>query len=208
MSQRLGVVQISTGDILRQAIREQTPEGKLAQPYMTDGKLVPDEVVNEIVAAGFRNPQCEKDFVLDGYPRTAQQARALDEVLQGQGLNLNAVIFLAVDEPEILKRLGGRWNCPNPGCQVTYNSVNKKPRAPGQCDECGTPLVQREDDKEETVRKRLKVFNQVNADLLNHYRRQDLLIEVSGTGDIETIYQDLEKKLKMKKPSGDSKPKS
>lgn len=199
LSQRLGVVHISTGDILRQAIDQQTPEGKLAQPYMAKGNLVPDEVVNEIVAALFRRPDCPKDFVLDGYPRTVEQARALDDVLNRQKLHLDAVIFLAVDDAEIIKRLSGRWNCPNPHCRATYNAFNKMPRVDNLCDECQSPLVQREDDREETVRQRLQVFHKVNEALLKHYRDQGLLIEVTGTGDIETIYKEIDKKLAKKR---------
>lgn len=195
LSQRLGMVHISTGDIFRQAIREQTPEGKLAQPYIAKGQLVPDDVVNEVIASRFRCADCPKSFILDGYPRTAKQAKTLDEVLRQQGLDLDAVIFLDVDDQEIIKRLGGRWNCPNPACSATYNTFNMRPAVEGVCDSCGTILMQREDDREETVRHRLEVFHQVNDALVAHYDRQGLLIRVQGKGDIETIYRDLEKKL-------------
>jgi adenylate kinase len=188
-------VHISTGDILRQAIEDQTPEGKLAQPYMAKGNLVPDAVVNEIVAARFRSKDCPKEFVLDGYPRTVEQARALDRVLKEQNLELDAVVFLAVDDAEIVKRLAGRWNCPNPHCRATYNTFNKKPRVDNLCDECQTALMQREDDREETVRRRLAVFHQVNADLLRYYRDQGLLLEIPATGDIEAIYAEIAKRL-------------
>lgn len=195
LSQRLGMVHISTGDILRHAIRNQTPEGKLAQPYIARGQLVPDEVVNQIIAARFRGPSRPEDFILDGYPRTDHQADALDEVLKEQGIALDGVILLEVDDQEIIRRVGGRWICPNPSCLATYNTFNKKSKKPGICDACGTGLIQRDDDKEETIRHRLEVYHTVIDELVHHYEAQGLLIRVHGKGDIESIRRDLELKL-------------
>ncbi|MFO0964829.1 MAG: adenylate kinase [Gemmataceae bacterium] len=199
LSHNLGMVHISTGAILRQAIRQQTPEGKLAEPYVTQGRLVPDDVVNQMVAALFRSTDRPTDFLLDGYPRTIDQARTLDGVLREQGLPLDAVLFLDVDDEEILKRLSaGRWDCPNPACGATYNTINKQPRVPGVCDECGSALLQRDDDRESTVRQRLKIFHQVNGALLDHYQHQGLLLRVRGQGKIEDIYDNLARQLKPK----------
>jgi adenylate kinase len=119
-------------------------------------------------------------------------------VLKDKGLDLDAVAFLDVDTQEIVRRLSGRWTCPNPQCQATYHTQQKPPKTPGLCDECGTPLVQREDDREETVRKRLEVFHEMNAPLLDHYRAKGLLVTVPGQGDIEEIYRDLEQRLVAK----------
>jgi len=199
LSQRWGIVHISTGDIFRRAIREQTAEGKVAQPYIAKGQLVPDEVVNDIVASRFRSEDVPREFILDGYPRTAPQARNLDVVLKENHLGLDGVIFLDVDDKEIIKRLAGRWNCPNTACLETFNTFQKIPAVAGVCDSCGSKLIQREDDREDTVRQRLEVFHQVNDALLAHYENQKLLVRVSGKGDIGTIYQDLEKKLSARK---------
>lgn len=200
LSQRLGMTHISTGDILRQAIRQQTPEGLLAQPFVAQGRLVPDDLVNRIVASLFRSASCPRDFLLDGYPRTAQQAENLDPVLKQENLDLDAVAYLEVDDAEILKRLNARLSCPNPGCGAVYNATNRQPKVAGLCDDCGTPLIQRDDDKEATVRERLKVFHAVNAALLRHYEAQGLLVRVPGKGEVETIYGALVRQLPATRP--------
>jgi adenylate kinase len=160
----------------------------VAQPYVVSGRLVPDDLVNELVAERFRHPDRPERFVMDGYPRTLAQAVSFDQVLRQQFLNLNAVVLLEVDDEEIVRRLSGRWSCPNPGCKATYHTTFNPTRVPGICDACGTALVQRDDDREETVRRRLIVYHQNNIDLLAHYRSQGLLSKVSGVGDIEGIY--------------------
>jgi adenylate kinase len=199
LSQRLGLVHVSTGDILRESIHKDTPEGKLAKPYVYSGRLVPDEVVNAIVNSRFRAKDRPRAFVMDGYPRTVPQANAFDQVLADHGLNLQGVIFLKVADDEIVRRLGGRWNCPNSRCGATYHELFKPPRTPGICDICGTPLMQREDDKPATVRRRLEIFHSLYDELVEHYRKRGLLIEVAGTGDIETIYEDILAALQARK---------
>jgi adenylate kinase len=124
---------------------------------------------------------------MDGYPRTLPQAAAFDVVLRQQYLDLNAVIYLVVDDEVIVARLGGRWICPQD--QTPYHEKNNPPKVPGVCDLCQTPLIQREDDKESTIRRRLKVYHEWTAELVPHYRRQGLLREIQGVGDIEEIYQ-------------------
>ena len=133
---------------------------------------------------------------MDGYPRTLTQAKAFDKVLQEQRLNLTAVALLTVDDEEIIRRVSGRWSCPAQGCKATYHTVSKPPRVAGICDNCGTPLVQREDDRPETVRKRLVVYHRNTEELIPHYRKQGLLHEVSGVGEIEAVYNNLMKVLK------------
>jgi adenylate kinase len=183
---RLGLVHISTGDILREAVRRNTAAGRLAQPYMVSGQLVPDDLVNEMVADHFRRDDRPEKFVMDGYPRTLAQAASFDQVLRQQFLNLDAVVQLLVDVEEVVKRLSGRWTCPR--CQTPYHVRYKPPRVPGICDLDGTPLVQREDDREETVRQRMAVYHHNTEPLVDYYRGQGLLRQVNGTGDMEVIY--------------------
>ena len=186
--QRRGLVHVGTGDILREAVRLGTPTGRLAEPLMRSGKLVPDSLVNDLIADLFRRDDRPERFVMDGYPRTLAQAVSFDQVLRQQFLDLDAVVRLVVDDEEIVRRLGGRWSCPNPACGASYHVVNKPPRVAGVCDECGTPLVQRADDGEEAIRRRLALYHQNTGDLVAHYRAQGLLREVPGVGDIEAIY--------------------
>jgi adenylate kinase len=189
LSERHQLDHISTGDILREAIRVKTPAGLRAEPFVVSGKLVPDDLVNELVADRFRRDDRPERFVMDGYPRTLAQAASFDQALRQQFLDLQRVVLLQVDDDEIVRRLSGRWSCPN--CKATYHTVSKPPRRPGICDVCGHALIQREDDKEATIRKRLQVYHQNTTELIPHYRAQGLLREVAGQGDIETIYRNI-----------------
>ena len=197
LSQRLGLVHFATGDLLREAVRQGTPEGRRAEAFVADGQLVPDELVNDLVNARFRVPDHPTRFVMDGYPRNLAQAQSFDQVLREQGLALDAVVVLAVNDRDIIRRVSARWNCPK--CQATYNDLSKPPRQPGVCDECGTRLVQRDDDKAETVRQRLDVYHAAADALLAHYRNPGLVVDVPGAGDIETIHQTIVAALKKKK---------
>jgi adenylate kinase len=188
LCERLNLVHFSTGDILREAVAKNTAEGRRAKGFMTAGQLVPDEVVNEIVNARFRRSDKPTRFVMDGYPRTHAQALTFDAVLAEQGLPLNAVVNLDVPDEEIVQRLSGRWTCPNPACKTVYHVVANPPKVAGICNLCQTALVQRDDDKPATIRKRLEVFHQTNDALVRHYRDKGLLVESPGRGDIEMIY--------------------
>ncbi|MBX9682103.1 MAG: adenylate kinase [Gemmataceae bacterium] len=199
LSQRLGLIHFATGDILREAIRLQTPEGKQAHPYMSVGKMVPDSLINAMVDARFRSNECPNRFVMDGYPRNLAQAVSFDAILNECKLSLDAVIFLRVADEEIVKRLSARWNCPNPTCKATYNTQFKPPKSPGICDDCGSPLMQREDDKPETIQRRLGIFHELTNALLDHYRNQGLLVEVPGIGEIDAIYRSVEQALAARK---------
>src|SRR5262249_42025988 len=137
-----------------------------------------------------------ENFVMDGYPRTLPQAMAFEQVLRQHFMGLDGVVWLRVPDEEIVKRISGRWVCPNPTCNTPYHTTFHPPRVPGVCDVCHTRLVQREDDREETVRKRLKIFYDSHTDLLDHYRKLGMLREVSGLGDPETIYQGILQALK------------
>jgi adenylate kinase len=186
LSKRLGLAHIGTGDILREAVRRETPLGKLAKPYVVSGQLVPDGLVNDLVAERFQRQDRPERFVLDGYPRTLAQAASFDQVLRQQFLDLTAVVLLVVPDEEVVRRLTGRRSCPR--CQATYHVVYKPPRNPGVCDECGAALIQRADDQEETVRERLRVYAANTAELIPYYREQGLLREVDGQGGIEQVY--------------------
>jgi adenylate kinase len=196
---RLGLAHIATGDIFRSAMAEGSPAGKKAEAYVKSGKLVPDEVVNEVVAERFRgNPP--QDFVFDGYPRTRGQADALDALLRELSLHLNAVVLLEVADEEIVRRSIGRRICPN--CQTPYHVDSHPPRQPGKCDKCAVELVQRPDDKEETVRERLKVYRASTMELIPYYRERGLLREVAGQGDPDTIYTAIARAI-AQGPGGD-----
>jgi adenylate kinase len=189
LSERLGLVHLGTGDILREAIRKETPKGKLAEPYVSQGKLVPDPLVNELINAYFDSNDRPTCFVMDGYPRTLDQAKSFEQVLDVHLLDLSAVIFVQVDDEAIVTRLSGRWSCPR--CKTTYHNVNRPPKTPGMCDnhpEKPTQLIQRTDDREETVRERLRLYHENTVDLIPYYRKKGLLREVAGEGDVEQIY--------------------
>jgi adenylate kinase len=198
LSQRLGLTHIGTGDILREAVRQDSPSGKLAKAFVTTGQLVPDQIVNDLIAEVFARKDRASDFVMDGYPRTMSQARAFDATLTQYLLPLDAVILLVVPDQEIIRRLSGRWNCPNPACHATYHLSLKPPKVIGVCDECKSNLMQREDDREDTVRMRLQIYHDRHAELLDHYRKKGLLIEVPGMGDFETIYSNIVEALNHK----------
>ncbi len=192
LSQRQSLRHISTGDVLREAIRAQTPAGQRAQPFVVSGKLVPDDLVNEMVADLFQAEHPDR-FIMDGYPRTPAQAQAFDDVLRRHHLPLTGVIWLQVGDEEIVKRLSGRWNCPQ--CKATFHTSFKPPRVAGKCDDCGHDLVQRDDDKEATVRQRLALYHQHATRLADHYRARGLIREVSGVGDVEAIYANITRLL-------------
>jgi adenylate kinase len=193
LSERLGLAHISTGDILREAVRLGTVLGKQAQPYMDQGRYVPDALVNDIVAERFRRADRPERFLMDGYPRTLAQARSFDQVLSDESLDLDAALLLRVSDEELVHRGTGRRVCPKDG--RVYHLVHKPPREPGRCDECGTALEQRSDDQEETIRHRLRVFNETVPEVIEHYRRRGILREVSGEGTIQEVAETIQKRL-------------
>jgi len=195
LSARLGLAYIGTGDMLRDAIRRGTPACLKAQPFVTSGQLVPDDLVNQIIADFFGADDRLEDFVLDGYPRTLPQAMSFEQVLRQHFLGLDAVVLLKVADEEIVMRMSGRWVCSNSACGTPYHMTFKPPRAAGVCDVCGSKLMQRADDQEQTVRRRLQIFHASHGELLEYYRKLGLLREVSGLGDIEAIYANIVKAL-------------
>jgi adenylate kinase len=189
---RRSLVHVGTGDILREAVRQGTPAGKRAEPYIKAGRLVPDDLVNELVNDCFRRPDRPDQFVMDGYPRTLAQAHSFDVVLRQQHLSLDRVVFVSVPDEAIVVRMSGRWSCPRD--KRTYHVINNPPPRPGYC-ECGEALLQRPDDKEETVRERLRQYHQNTVDLIPYYKGQGLLREVTGEGGIEEVYKRIERVL-------------
>ncbi|HEX15603.1 MAG: adenylate kinase [Deltaproteobacteria bacterium] len=185
LTERFGIPQISTGDILREAVKEGTPLGKEAKRYMDEGKLVPDEVVVGIVRERLKEPDCEKGFILDGFPRTVAQAEALDRILEEMGRKIDHVIDIEVSEDELLKRLTGRRTCKR--CGAMYHIIFNPPKRDGICDQCGGELYQRDDDKEETIKARLKVYREQTAPLIDYYEKRGLLRRIEGSGKIEEI---------------------
>src|SRR5262249_29933735 len=167
--ERLGLTYIGTGDILRDEIRRGTDLGRRIESLMRQGLLVPDRDVNEVVAELFRRDRPER-FVMDGYPRTLAQANAFDALLAQQFLNLDGVVNLTIPDDEVVKRISGRRCCSKPDCGVCYNVYYKPSKVSGTCDKCGSPLILRDDDREETVRRRLAEFHKNTQALLDHYR--------------------------------------
>jgi adenylate kinase len=178
-----GVPLIATGDIFRQNVEEGTELGRKARSYMEAGELVPDEVVVEMVVGALR--RAPRGFVLDGFPRTLPQAGALERELAALGAPLQAALAFRVDDELAVKRLAGRRTCSV--CQRSYNVVFHPPRRPGRCDACGGELVQREDDREEIVRRRIEVYHRQTEPLLGFYRDRGLLREVDGEGTEDEV---------------------
>jgi len=180
---------ISTGDILREAVRKKTALGLQAKASLDQGKLVPDEVVVGIVKEKLAEPMSAKGFILDGFPRTIRQAEDLDELLRSRGERLDRVVNFVVPLDAVVRRLTGRRSCSK--CQAIFHVETNPPRRDGICDRCGGELVQRSDDKKETVEARLSVYEQQTAPLVDYYRQRDLLSELDGSGRIEAVHQRL-----------------
>ena len=183
MAQKFEIPHISTGDMLRAAVREGTPLGLKAQEYMNAGGLVPDDVIIGLVRERLAQKDCEKGFLLDGFPRTVAQAEAVDEA----GIAIDHVIELEVPDDDVVVRLTGRRICPN--CGALYHVTLSPPKQAGVCDKCGTALITRDDDKEETVRNRLRVYHQSTAPLVAFYEAKGLLRRVNATGSVDDVFK-------------------
>jgi adenylate kinase len=181
----LHVPQIATGDMLREAAAAGTTLGLEARRYMEAGRLVPDPVVIGLIAERLAAADARSGFILDGFPRTLAQAESLDRLLKDQGQGIDRVIFFEVGETELLRRLTGRRACP--ACGATFHLAFAPPKAAGRCDRCGSALVQRDDDREATVRARLAVYAEQTVPLLDYYRARDLLTTVAGEGDVAAV---------------------
>jgi len=182
---KFSACQISTGDILRKAVAERTPLGREASEYINRGALVPDGVIVNLVAERLKEKDCEKGFILDGFPRTIPQATSLNAILNQRGIRLSAVLSVRVPHNVIIERLAGRRTCRN--CGALSHVVFTPPKKEGVCDRCGGALYQRDDDREETIANRLKVYEDQTAPLVDYYRGQGLLREIDGVGDVDEI---------------------
>lgn len=185
---------ISTGDMFRNAIKEGTKMGLEAKSFMDKGLLVPDEVVIGIVKDRLGKADCEKGFLLDGFPRTATQAEALDKLLAELNKEIDSVIYIEVDQERLMNRLTGRRICRE--CGATYHVIFNPPKVEGICDKCGGELYQRDDDKEETVATRLDVNFKQTEPLLTYYQSKNVLKRIDGTQEINEVFDSIEKILR------------
>lgn len=191
LQQRFGAKQISTGDILRENRNKGTELGKLAESYMDSGALVPDEVIIKMIEAELQ--KLDDGFIMDGFPRTVAQAQAFDALLKSRNTPLDAVVLFECNQETLLTRLTARWVNPRTG--RSYNTVTSPPRVAGVCDDDGGPLVQREDDKPETVSKRLDVYQRQTAPLIDYYRGTGKLIELNALNSVDNVTAELIAKL-------------
>ena len=187
---RYGIVQISTGDMLRAEVAAGSPVGKEAKAVMAAGRLVSDDILIRMLGSRIEQPDCAKGFILDGFPRTVPQAEALDKLLTAKQLTLDAVVELKVDDAALVDRIGGRFTCAK--CGTGYHDTFKTPAKPGVCDSCGgTEFSRRADDNRETVAARLAAYHSQTAPILPHYAAQGNLREVDGMADIEDVTRQL-----------------
>jgi len=192
-------MKLSTGDLLREAVRNQTTLGREAKGYMDQGKLVPDSVVIGLVREKLAGLSGANGFILDGFPRTVVQAEELDRVLAAANTPLDRVVNFQVSREDVVRRLSGRRSCPK--CQATFH-VDFAPSKNGDvCDRCGEPLVQRSDDRPEAIETRLKVYEEQTAPLIRYYRDRHLLSELDGSGSVDTVFQALSRVLAPYRPT-------
>jgi len=193
LREKFEVCQVSTGDILRKAVADQSPLGKEASAYIKRGDLVPDGVIVKLVAERLKEKDCAQGFILDGFPRTIPQAQSLEEILQKMGLGLQAVLLVQVPNRIIVERLAGRRTCKD--CGALYHLKFNPSASESVCDRCGGGLLQRDDDREETISARLKVYDKQTAPLVDYYRQRGILREIDGVGSVDDIRNRLIKAL-------------
>lgn len=181
------IPQISTGDILRKAVADGTPLGKEAKVIMDSGGLVSDKIVLGLVEDRIKQPDCKAGFILDGFPRNTAQAEALDTILSGMNMPLTVALNIDIDMNDLLKRLTGRRTCK--ACQQMYNIHFSAPKKEGSCDKCNGELFQRDDDQEATIKKRLEIYQQQTAPLIDFYSKKNIMKTVTGTGGIDEIFK-------------------
>ena len=188
------ICHVSSGDIFRGEIERKTPLGLKIKSFLDTGALVPDDITVGAVTGRLAKPDCEAGWLLDGFPRTDGQAKALDAALLASGAKLRAVVYLAVDPEAIVRRMGGRRVCPK--CGHSYHIEHIRPRKEGECDACGAALIIRDDDKPETVRQRLETYGKSTAPLIGYYEKRGLLVRVDGNGSPEEVRSRLFEQLK------------
>jgi len=189
ISQEVGLAHIASGDLFREALSKGTELGRQAKKYMDKGELVPDAITIKMILERIAKPDCDKGLLLDGFPRTLEQAKALDEALDKKGESVTKALYINVSTEEVVRRLGGRWICR--GCQTPYHEINMPPKTKGICDACGGELYQRDDDTEATVRSRLDVYTKQTKPLIDYYDKIGKLGEINGEGKAEEVSQRL-----------------
>jgi len=194
LAEKTGLAHITTGELFREAIRKETELGKQARPYYDRGDLVPDALTIGMLLERLTEEDCVQGCVLDGFPRTVEQAKALDEALVGQSQAIDKVLCIQVPEDELLSRLAGRWTCRR--CGDVYHRQSRWPKVEGRCDRCGGELYQRDDDQPEAVRRRLEVYSRQTAPLIDYYRGRGKLVEVDGYRPVDEVSGDLQAALK------------
>ena len=199
LSERLHLTHLGMGDILRSAIKANSPVGLQAAPFINVGKLAPDSLVNSLVQERFSGQDCPERFVMDGYPRTHNQADFFDGMLSGKKLPLTAVLEFQVEDDAIVQRLSGRRVCTNSDCSTNYHVTFRPPKVTNVCDRCGSELMQRVDDDENTIRDRLQIYHDNSKPLLEHYRTLGLLQVVQAKNDPESIYNEI---MSLLSPAG------
>lgn len=180
---------ISTGDMFREAIKNQTETGMIAKGYIDKGMLVPDEITNQIVKERLAQEDCKKGFLLDGFPRNLEQAEVLNKILKELNIKLDAAINLQIEDEKIVKRIVNRRMCSN--CGKGYNLISLKPKKDGICDDCGSPLYQRKDDNEETISSRLNVYNMQTKPLIAYYEKMGILKNVDSDNSIDNVVKNI-----------------
>jgi adenylate kinase len=194
IAEKFGLPHISSGDIFRENLKKQTELGRKAEEYMNRGELVPDDITISMIRERLSRPDCEERALLDGFPRTPAQAKALDEMLSDFGGQIDAVPYIKVREDELVERLSGRLTCRAKG-HIFHKKYNP-PQEPGICDFDGSELYQREDDKPETVKRRIRVYMEQTQPLIDYYQEKSVLIEIDGNQSIEDVTTDLVRALK------------
>ena len=189
LSEKTGLAHISSGDLFRENLKNQTELGQLAQTYMTKGELVPDDVTVAMIKDRLTRPDCKTGAILDGFPRTPAQADALETMLKGFDGQVDSVPFITAGKDTLVERLTGRWTCKAEG--HVFNEKTNPPKVAGKCDFDGSELYQRDDDKAETVKNRIQVYFNQTAPLISYYRDHGKLVEIDGTQTIDQVTEDL-----------------
>lgn len=189
IAQKYEIPKLSTGDLLRESVANETSLGKEAKGYMNRGELVPDAVVVGLVEEKLSSPECQKGFLLDGFPRTEAQADQLSSYLASTGKGLDQVVYFSLSKDEIIRRISGRRSCPE--CKAVYHLESVPPKHAGICDVCGKSLIQRNDDKPETVESRLAVYQEQTAPLVEYYKTRNILGELDGAGLVSAVQERL-----------------
>ncbi len=191
LQEKLEIKQVSTGDIFRKNIKEGTELGKLSEKYISKGQLVPDDVTVQVIKERLNEPDVENGIILDGFPRTVKQAEELDKILEAKGKKVDKVINLVTPDKEIIERLASRRVCSNQECKAIYNLVLNPPKHEGICDKCGSKLIRRKDDTEETIKERLAIYFKQTSPLIEYYEKQGNLLTETVSKSINKLGEDV-----------------